>query len=109
MNNDNTWELMCIIGSFNRRITTVDEFSSEYDELEELYAQNIRLQCKQSYGYVMTVDDFIDSVKNGYYIDYDGTGYFVDFNGEEYECVCCDERWLKAHRKDYSFVFWFNK
>ena len=106
---DNTWELMCIIGDFNKRIATVDEFSSEYDELKELYAQAIRVQCKMLYGFVMTVDDFIDSVKNGYYIDYDGTGCFADFNGKQYEHVYCDERWLKAHRKDYSFVFWYNK
>lgn len=106
---NNTWEIMSIIQYFNDKTQCVDEYSKEYEELEELYAQAIRLQCKQEFGYILTLDDFIDNVKNKSFIDYDGCGCFLDKNGEEYGSVRCDADWLTKFKNTFTYVLWFNK
>lgn len=107
---NNTWFIMRLISCFNNRTKDMRSYSKEMESLQELYAQAIRIQCKENtYWCVMTIDDFIENVKVGCFIDYDGTGYFADYDGNKHECVCCDVDWLKKHRKDYSFVFWYNK
>lgn len=108
MRND-TWEIMSIIKNFNNRVKNMKTYSKEYEDMEKLYAQAIRLQCKRTYGYIMTVDDFIEDVASGSYMDYDGIGEFMTYSGEEGETIRCNCSWLEKNRKDYSFVFWCNK
>ena len=104
-----TWFIMNIIDHYNERIKSVARYSKEYDELKELYVQAIRLQCKQDYGHIMTVDDFIKDVEDGFFIDYDGSGVFLLEDGTRFSAVRCDANWLKMFRDRFSFVLWFNK
>ena len=106
---DNTWEIMNIISHYNDRVRELDSWSKECDEVKKLYAQAIRLQCTEEYGLVMEIDDFIESVENGYFNDYDGFGCFADFDGTKHEYVRCNSRWLKKNRGKFPFVFWYNK
>ena len=106
---DNTWEIMMIIEHYNEKAKELKPLSKEIEDVQRVYAQAIRVQCKESYGYVMTVDDFIESVKSGYFIDYDGSGVFADWEGNREEHIRCDVEWLQKNRKNYPFVKWFNK
>lgn len=105
----NTWEIMTIISHFNDRIKNVDKYSSEYDALKELYAEAIRIQCKEEYGYVLTLDDFIESVKSTGFTDYDGCGYFLDKDGTKCDYVRCNAKWLSKFKDKFPYVLWFNK
>lgn len=106
---DNTWEIMNIISHYNGRARGLDTWSKEYEEVKKLYAQAIRLQCAGEYGLVMTTDDFIETVENGYFNDCDGSGRFADFDGTKHEYIRCNPNWLKKNRGTFPFVFWYNK
>ena len=106
---NNTWYIMNIINHYNYKIKSVVKYSKEYEDLQELYAQAIRLQCKQDYGHIFTVDDFIKHVEDGYFVDYDGSGVFLLEDGSRYGTIRCDVKWLNKFRDRFSFVLWFNK
>jgi hypothetical protein len=108
---DDTWEIMCNISSYIEEITknNIQKFTKEREQIDKLYAQLVRLQCKQSCGYIMTIKDFISTVDEGFINDFDGFGKFMDFDGNKYETVHCNVNWLNKNKKDYLFVIWFNK
>lgn len=82
---------------------------------EKLLERAKELQKAQGYGEVFLIDDFIEEVKNGNFINYDGIGFFGDWNGEVHrglynkDRINCNVKWLKENRKDYLFIFWYNK
>lgn len=106
---NNTWEIISIINHYNEKMVGRNFFSKEAEEYKKLYAQALRLQCKEPYGYVMTVQDFIQVVDQGDFVDYDGSGVFIDWEGNRQESVRCNAQWLEVNQKDYPFVLWFNK
>ena len=105
----NTWEIMRIISRFNKRVEGLESFSKEREVLEELYAQALRIQCNVEYGYVIVVDDFIEAVEKGLFIDCDGSGCWLDYRGNRQGAIRCNVAWLKKNRGDYKFIQWFNK
>lgn len=115
METDNTWDIMCLIDDFNRATETImntcsmDTCSKEYEKLEELYAQAMRIQCASAnaYGHIMVAKDFYACVNCGSFIDYDGSGVFLDWDGNECDPVRCDTDYLDKF--SYPFVAWFNK
>ena len=82
---------------------------------ERLLKRAKELQEAQGYGDVFLIDDFIEEVRNGFFTNYDGIGAFGDWNGEiEVEdfftsMINCNVEWLEENRKDYLFIFWYNK
>lgn len=82
---------------------------------EKLLTRTKELQKAQGYGDVFLIDDFIEDVRNGCFINYDGIGFFGDWNGEVHrglynkDMINCDVKWLEENRKDYLFIFWYNK
>ena len=81
---------------------------------EKLLARAKELQKAQGYGEVFLIDDFIEEVRQGCFINYDGIGFFGDWNGEidrEFynDMINCNVEWLEKNRKDYLFIFWYNK
>ena len=82
---------------------------SEEEKALELFSSAMRILFRQGYGAVFTVDNFIESVSHGSFIDYDGIGYFCTIDGKEKQEIRCDEKWLKKNRGDYPFVLWYNK
>lgn len=105
----NTWDIMQIIDRYKDRIDKVNRYSPEGESLRELYAQNIRLQCGVKYGHIITVDDFIYWVKEGFVTDEDGCGRWCDWDGNVGDYIMCSKKWLKKNRADYPFVAWYNK
>ena len=82
---------------------------------EKLLARAKELQKAQGYGNVFLIDDFIEAVRQGYFINYDGIGFFGDWNGEvqrelyNKDMINCNVEWLEENRKDYLFIYWYNK
>ena len=69
----------------------------EYDDVPE-------------YGDVMSLSDFIDCVKSGGFIDYDGFGHYVK-DGKEVCNIDVRPSDVKAGtiRKDFDTIVWFNR
>ena len=81
---------------------------------ERLLERAKELQEAQGYGDVFVIDDFIEEVKHGFFTNYDGIGFFGDWLGEidrEFynDMISCNVEWLEENRKDYLFIFWYNK
>ena len=81
---------------------------------EKLLARAKELQKAQGYGDVFLIDDFIENVRHGCFINYDGIGFFGDWNGEiekdfYNDMINCNVEWLEKNRKDYLFIYWYNK
>ena len=81
---------------------------------EKLLARAKELQKAQGYGNVFLIDDFIENVRRGNFINYDGIGFFGDWNGEiekdfYNDMINCNVEWLEENRKDYLFIYWYNK
>lgn len=105
----NTWDIIQIIGRYNNRAAETEKYSPEGEKLRELYAQNLRLQCRADYGHIIAVDDFIRWVDEGWVEDYDGHGRWCDFEGNMGDYIRCDINWLQKNREEYPFVAWYNK
>ena len=62
---------------------------------------------------IYTFDEFLNRVKEGYFIDYDGTGYLAKRNAEgkmiEYFDIFCDVDWLNRNHYDFTHICWYNK
>ena len=61
------------------------------------------------YGDVMPLKDFLDCVKSGGFIDYDGFGYYVKDNQETDIMIHPSDLHYKAIRKDFDTIVWFNR
>lgn len=106
---ENTWEIVSIINHYNDKMAGLNFFSKEAEEYKNLYAQALRLQCKEKYGYILTTEDFLKAVQDTMFTDDDGSGVFIDWEGSRRDGVRCNTRWLEVNKKDYPFVLWFNK
>lgn len=113
---DSTWEIGVLLNKYadKRKSLETDVFDLEkykqQEALEELYAQAIELTCKNGYGFVMPIDDFIRSVSSGGFNDYDGAGDLLDKDGEEIDEVYCEMLFLQKAKEDGAcFVAWYNK
>lgn len=61
------------------------------------------------YGDVMSLSDFIESVKFGGFIDYDGSGNYVkDGKMSDIDIYPSDYK-AGAIRKDFDTIIWFNR
>lgn len=95
-----------------------EEMTKRRDELDELkallhdytvnstnstraYTKDI---TKQKYGDLYTVDEWKESVENGWIMDDDGSGYWVK---DGLECRDCDV--FYSEPKDATHVMWYNK
>ena len=81
------------------------------EELAKRYAEMIKIQTKVKYGDVMEIEDFIECVRTGGFISYDGFGYYWDDEKQEetefHTSFNVDE--LKKQAKKYKYVVWYNK
>ena len=60
-------------------------------------------------GHVMTIKNFIATVKMGGFVDYDGFGRYVKDNQEsDIEIYPSDVKY-KSIRTDFDKIIWFNK
>ena len=81
------------------------------EELAKRYAEMIKIQTKVEYGDVMWIEDFIECVRVGGFIPYDGYGYYWDEETQDetefHTSFNVGE--LKKKAKQYKYVVWYNK
>lgn len=112
-----TWEIGVILNDYVDKLKILEAEESDKREkyrkkeaLEELYAQAIELTVKDNCGLIMPIDDFIDSVKTGSIMDYDGCGYLINKDGERIGSLYCDVSFLLGAKDGGAvFVAWYNK
>lgn len=62
-----------------------------------------------TYGDVMSLEDFIDNVKCGGFIDYDGHGRYVKDGMESDITIYPSDVKRGTIRKDFDTIIWFNR
>ena len=63
-------------------------------------------------GDLYSLDEFIERVKETYFIDYDGGGDILNKEGETIGRVRCNVSWLKRFKKQHpeaAMVRWYNR
>jgi len=61
------------------------------------------------YGDVMSLEDFIENVKDGGFIDYDGHGRYVKDGKESDILIYPSDVQHNSVRKDFDTIIWFNR
>ena len=108
---DIKWEIGVLLDCYARRATELDEYDFDGDEkLKDLYAQAIILNVKYGCGLFYPIDDFIEDVRGGGYIDYDGTAKLLNADGAFMRYGRCDVKELEEAKANGAvYVAWFNK
>lgn len=94
------------IGEFKRNSLNSAAVQANIEECAEILA----IISKIGYGDCYSIQDFIEIVADGGFIDYDGSGYWSDANGNRLGPIYCNKDWLiKNKPKDAKYVLWYNK
>ena len=107
---DMEWEFGVILQNYAYNKDRNDT-EQEYD-IKELYAKSVALTAKECCGLVFVIDDFIEDVRNGSFIDYDGSAHALDADGNRMDNVpaYCNLKVLeKAKKNGAVFIAWYNK
>lgn len=73
-------------------------------------AHAMLITAKIGFGDCYPIDTFIEEVKDGSFIDYDGSGFWVDSEGNEISPIRCNTEWLKNNQPENArFIMWYNK
>ena len=109
---DVTWTLK----NFSKKIKEWENLSweeridKEEDDPYVLMAYAALITIKSKCGECFAIDDFIELVADGSFIDYDGHGVFVDLFGNKICGLTCNAEWLKNIQTDnLAFILWYNK
>jgi len=77
---------------------------------EKRLLQDYKLsELDKKYGDIMSVEEFITSVKDGWFIDYDGYGRYVKDGKESNITILPSDVEHNSVRKDFDKVIWFNR
>jgi hypothetical protein len=108
---DLKWEIGVLLDCYAERVAKLDKYDFDGERnLKDLYAQAIILNTRKGYGLFYPIDDFIEEVRGGSYVDYDGTGYLLDSNGSKIDYVKCNVKFLEEEKEEGAvYVSWFNK
>jgi hypothetical protein len=98
--------------SFIKMEEDLRPYSEKVGKLSSLY----RLHCPitelneiPTYGDLMSIDDFVNACKDGWFIDYDGSGnYCVDGKMTNITIIPSDVKSNK-YRKEFKEIIWFNR
>ena len=109
---DVTWTLK----NFSKKIKEWENLSweermeKEKDDPYVLMAYAALITIKSKCGECFAIDDFIELVADGSFIDYDGHGVFVDLFGNKICGLTGNTEWLKNNQPDNAaFIMWYNK
>ena len=107
---DLTWEIGVLLQCYERRVAKLDKDDREgKKKLLTLYAQAMILNVKHGYGLFYPIDDFIDAVRDGSYVAYDGTAKLLDADGNKIDYGRCNVKFLEKAKADGAvYVAWFN-
>ena len=108
---DIKWEIGVLLDHYAEKAAKLYDCSyDEREKLQDLYAQAIILNVKYGYGLFYPIDDFIEEVNGGGYIDYDGTAKLLNADGVFMRYGRCDVKELEESKANgAAYVAWFNK
>ena len=103
-------EIGVLLNCYERRVAKLDKDDREgKKKLLTLYAQAMILNVRKGYGLFYPIDDFIEEVRDGNYVSYDGTGYLLDENGSKIDYVKCNVKFLEEEKENGAvYVAWYN-
>ena len=91
-------------------MTWLERHEHETDDPYVLMAYAALITLKSGCGECFAIEDFIEAVDDGGFIDYDGTGHWVDLDGTDLGYIRCEADWLRKHQpKNAAFIMWYNK
>jgi len=97
---------------FNKILTSIDKKINYHQKKAtelKIAKKSLDLRPIPSYGDHMTTEEFVDSVKSGLFIDYDGMGkYATDKYMTELNVIPSDVN-AGLINNNYTHVVWFNK
>jgi hypothetical protein len=76
---------------------------------EERMIMPYELSELPKYGDVMSLKEFIECVKEGGFIDYDGYGHYVKDGKETNIIIHPSDIGYKAVRKEFDTIVWYNR
>ena len=84
---------------------------SKWCDLELKYRPLDKIEFRQPYGFgdKMTLDEFINDCKEGFFTDSDGSGYYGTEDKQTNLPICPSSIMSGTYRTDFSHVYWFNK
>lgn len=84
---------------------------SKWCDLEIKYRPLDKIEFRQPYGFgdKMTLDEFINDCKEGFFTDSDGSGYYGTEDKQTNLPICPSSIMSGTYRTDFSHVYWFNK
>lgn len=86
------------------------EYSKWWDlELKYRPLDKIEFRQPYSFGDKMTLDEFINDCKEGFFTDSDGSGYYGTEDKQTNLPICPSSIMSGTYRTDFSHVYWFNK
>lgn len=68
-----------------------------------------KLQPFSDYGQLFTMSKFIEYVKDGYFIDYDGYGHYATKDGMSDDIIIPSDIKSGKISKQWTHVIWFNR
>ena len=93
----------------------LDFINPETERLAELRREKQMLKTPElkrdipEYGDVMSLQDFVDAVKDGGFIDYDGSGEYVKDGKMSGIAIHPSDVQYGAVRDDFDTIVWFNR
>ena len=108
---DLKWKLGVLLDRYASRASKLDTYDFESQcKLKNLYSQAILLNTKMGFGIFYPIDDFIEGVRCGSYVDYDGSAELLDTDGNKIGYGRCNVEFLeRAKANGAVYVAWFNK
>lgn len=105
------WEIGVLLELYTKRKSKLNEFDfNGQKHLKDLYAQAIILNLRHGLGIFYPIDDFIDEVRDGGIIAYDGTGYLINSEGQRMGYARCNVQFLEEEKANgTAYVAWFHK
>ena len=84
---------------------------SKWCDVELKYRPLDKIEFRQPYGFgdKMTLDEFINDCKEGFFTDSDGSGYYGTEDKQTNLPICPSSIMSGTYRTDFSHVYWFNK
>ena len=84
---------------------------SKWCDLEIKYRPLDKIEFRQPYGFgdKMTLDEFINDCKEGFFTDSDGSGYYGIEDKQTNLPIYPSSIMSGTYRTDFSHVYWFNK
>ena len=90
---------------------TLGHFTESKDiDKNAKYTRALIYNAQIGYGLVYVIEDFIEAVRSGYFIDSDGMAEALDKDGKEISSAYCNVKSLQQLKEQgCEYIAWFNK